>query len=360
MKDMKRIGLLTSGGDCQALNAAMRGVVKGLSENADELEVYGFLNGYKGLIYGNYKLLTSADFSGILTKGGTILGSSRQPFKLMRVPDENGLDKVEAMKQNYYKLNLDCLVILGGNGTQKTANLLREEGLNIIHLPKTIDNDIYGTDVTFGFQSAINIACDAIDCIHTTAASHNRVFIVEVMGHKVGWLTLYAGMASGADIILLPEIPYDIDKVIEAIDKRTKAGKGFTILAVAEGAISKEDAALSKKDYKKKLENYKYPSVSYEIAALIQEKTGVEVRVTVPGHTQRGGSPCPYDRVLCTRLGAEGARAIMDGEYGVMIAMVNGKIKRVPLEDVAGKLKVVDPDSQIIKQAKYVGISFGD
>ena len=208
---MKRIGMLTSGGDCQALNAAMRGVVKGLSENVDELEIYGFHNGYKGLIYGDYRLLTSADFSGILTKGGTILGSSRQPFKQMRVPDENGLDKVEAMKQTYHKLNLDCLVILGGNGTQKTANLLREEGLNVVHLPKTIDNDIYGTDVTFGFQSAINIATEAIDCIHTTAASHNRVFIVEVMGHKVGWLTLYAGIAGGADIILLPEIPYDID-----------------------------------------------------------------------------------------------------------------------------------------------------
>ena len=178
---MKRIGMLTSGGDCQALNAAMRGVVKGLSKNLEALEVYGFYEGYKGLIYGNYRLLTSGDFSGILTKGGTILGTSRQPFKLMRVPDEKGLDKVEAMKQTYYKLRLDCLVILGGNGTQKTANLLREEGLNIIHLPKTIDNDIYGTDVTFGFQSAINIATDAIDCIHTTAASHNRVFIVEVM-----------------------------------------------------------------------------------------------------------------------------------------------------------------------------------
>ena len=243
MQQMKRIGMLTSGGDCQALNAAMRGVVKGLSHNVDELEIYGFYNGYKGLIYGDYRLLTSKDFSGILTKGGTILGSSRQPFKLMRVPDENGLDKVEAMKQTYHKLKLDCLVILGGNGTQKTANLLREEGLNVIHLPKTIDNDIYGTDITFGFYSAINVACAAIDCIHTTAASHNRVFIVEVMGHKVGWLTLYAGVASGADIILLPEIPYDIDKVIEAIDKRTRDGKGFTILAVAEGAISKEDAA---------------------------------------------------------------------------------------------------------------------
>ncbi len=357
---MKRIGMLTSGGDCQALNAAMRGVVKGLSANVDELEVYGFENGYKGLIYGKYRRLTAADFSGILTKGGTILGSSRQPFKLMRTPDENGLDKVEAMKQTYRELELDCLVILGGNGTQKTANLLREEGLNIIHLPKTIDNDIYGTDVTFGFQSAINIATEAIDCIHTTAASHNRVFIVEVMGHKVGWLTLYAGIAGGADIILLPEIPYDIDKVVDAIQKRTKDGKGFTILAVAEGAISKEDAVLSKKEYKAKVAEHKYPSVSYEIADHISKKLGTEVRVAVPGHTQRGGSPCPYDRVLCTRLGSAAAKAIMDEDYGYMIAMIDGKTKRVPLGDVAGKLKTVDPDSQMIKEAKRIGISFGD
>ncbi|MDD6056773.1 MAG: ATP-dependent 6-phosphofructokinase [Clostridiales bacterium] len=356
---MKRIGLLTSGGDCQALNAAMRGVVKGLSRNLDELEVYGFLNGYKGLIYGDYRLLSSGDFSGLLTKGGTILGSSRQPFKKMRIPDEKGLDKVEAMKQTYHKLNLSCIVILGGNGTQKTANLLREEGLNVIHLPKTIDNDIYGTDVTFGFQSAINIATDAIDCIHTTAASHNRVFIVEVMGHKVGWLTLYAGIAGGADIILLPEIPYDVDKVIRAINKRTKAGKGFTILAVAEGAISQKDAKLSKKEYKEKVAKRKYPSVSYELAAQIMEATGVEVRVTVPGHTQRGGSPCPYDRILCTRLGSAAAKAILDEDYGYMIAMVNGKTKRIPLEQVAGKLKTVDPDCQMIQEAKRIGISFG-
>ena len=304
--------------------------------------------------------LTSADFSGILTKGGTILGSSRQPFKLMRVPDENGLDKVEAMKQNYYKLNLDCLVILGGNGTQKTANLLREEGLNVVHLPKTIDNDIYGTDVTFGFQSAINIACDAIDCIHTTAASHNRVFIVEVMGHKVGWLTLYAGMASGADIILLPEIPYDIDKVIQKIEDRDKKGCRFTIIAVAEGAISKEDAALTKKDYKKKMEKYPFPSVSYEVAAQIQEKTGREVRVTVPGHMQRGGSPCPYDRVFASRLGSEAGKLILDNQYGFMVGYKNREIVRVPLEDVAGKLKTVDPDATIVQEAKMLGICFGD
>ena len=251
-------------------------------------------------------------------------------------------------------------MILGGNGTQKTANLLREEGLNIIHLPKTIDNDIYGTDMTFGFQSAVDIATEAIDCIHTTAASHNRVFIVEVMGHKVGWLTLYAGIAGGADIVLIPEIPYDIDKVVEAIDKRTKAGKGFTILAVAEGAISKEDAALPKKEYKEKLANRKHPSVSYELAEQILEKTGVEVRITVPGHTQRGGSPCPYDRVLSTRLGAAAAQLILKEDYGYMVGMVNGKCKKVPLGEVAGKLKMVSPDDQIIRQAKLTGISFGD
>ena len=357
---MKRIGMLTSGGDCQALNAAMRGVVKGLSKNLDELEVYGFFEGYKGLIYGNYRLLTGGDFSGILTKGGTILGTSRQPFKLMREPDEKGLDKVEAMKQTYYKLRLDCLVILGGNGTQKTANLLREEGLNIIHLPKTIDNDIFGTDETFGFQSAINIATDAIDCIHTTAASHNRVFIVEVMGHKVGWLTLHAGIAGGADIILLPAIPYDIDRHVEAINRRAQRGAGFTILAVAEGAISKKDAKLSKKELKEKMKNYKYPSVSYELADQILKKTGIEVRITVPGHTQRGGSPCPYDRVLSTRLGAGAAKLIMNNEYGYMVGIVNGKVKKVPLADVAGKLKMVDPDNQLIKEAKLIGISFGD
>ena len=357
---MKRIGMLTSGGDCQALNAAMRGVVKCLSCSGEDVEIYGFLDGYKGLIYGDFRMLTGADFSGILTKGGTILGSSRTPFKLMREPDENGLDKVEAMKQNYYKLKLDCMVILGANGTHKTANLLRAEGLNAITLPQTIDNDLWGTDMTFGFQSAVKIATDCIDCIHTTASSHGRIFIVEVMGHKVGWLTLNAGIAGGADIILIPEIPYDIDKVIKAIDDRSARGSKFTIMAVAEGAISKEDAKLSKKEYKEKLKNYPYPSVSYEIAAQIQEKTGKEVRVTVPGHTQRGGSPCPYDRVFATRLGAEAGKLILQGEYGFMVGYKNREIVRVPLEEVAGKLKMVSPDATIVQEAKMVGISFGD
>jgi len=357
---MKRIGMLTSGGDCQALNAAMRGVVKTLVNSKEQVEIYGFLDGYKGLIYSKFQMLTGKDFSGILTKGGTILGTSRTPFKTIQDPDENGLDKVEAMKHTYYKLQLDCLVILGGNGTHKTANLLREEGLNVITLPKTIDNDLWGTDMTFGFQSAVNIATDAIDCIHTTAASHGRVFIVEVMGHKVGWLTLNAGMAGGADIILIPEIPYDIDKVVEKIEERDKNGHRFTIIAVAEGAISKKDAKLSKKEYKDKMKNYAYPSVSYEIAAQIQEKTGREIRVTVPGHMQRGGSPCPYDRVFASRLGAEAGDLILKGEYGFMVGYKNREIVHVPLDDVAGKLKMISPDASIVREAKLLGICFGD
>lgn len=357
---MKRIGMLTSGGDCQALNAAMRGVVKTLYNSGEEVEIFGFLQGYKGLIYSNFRMLESKDFSGILTKGGTILGSSRTPFKTIEEPDENGVDKVESMIHTYHKLNLDCLVVLGGNGTHKTANLLRTKGLNVVTLPKTIDNDLWGTDMTFGFQSAVNVATDVIDCIHTTADSHRRVFIVEVMGHKAGWLTLNAGMASGADIILIPEIPYDINKIVKAIKKREENGSGFTILAVAEGAISKEDAKLSKKEYKKKVEKRQFPSVSYEVADEIAKATGHEVRVTVPGHMQRGGSPCPYDRVFASRLGSEAGKLILKGEYGFMVGYKNREIVKVPLEDVAGKLKNVDPESSIIKEAKMLGICFGD
>ena len=357
---MLRVGMLTSGGDCQALNATMRGVVKTLFEHKEDVEIYGFLDGYRGLIYGNYRLLNSNDFSGILTKGGTILGSSRTPFKQIEEPDENGVDKVEGMLNTYKKLELDAIVILGGNGTHKTANLLRKKGLNIVTLPKTIDNDLYGTDMTFGFQSAVDIATNAIDCIHTTAASHGRVFIVEVMGHKVGWLTLHAGVASGTDIILIPEIPYDIKKVSEAIDKRSENGKRFTILAVAEGAISKEDAKLSKKEYKAKKEKSPYPSVAYEVADQLKKYNNKECRVVVPGHTQRGGSPCSYDRVLASRLGSRAGELILNKEYGYMVGIRNGKVVPVPLEEVAGKLKYVNPDVSLVQEAKLLGISFGD
>lgn len=358
---MKRIGMLTSGGDCQSLNATMRGVAKSLySIMEEEIEIIGFEDGYKGLIYGRFHIMNPSDFSGILTVGGTILGTSRQPFKYMKVPDENGLDKVEAMKKTYAEQELTCLVILGGNGTHKTANLLREEGLNVITLPKTIDNDLWGTDSTFGFHSAVEVATNAIDCIHTTAASHARAFIVEVMGHKVGWLTLYAGIAGGADIILIPEIPYNIESVAAALKERHAKGKRFSIIAVAEGAISKEDAALTKKEYKMKKRLSPYPSISYEVGANIEALCGQEVRVTVPGHMQRGGAPSSYDRVLSTRFGAAAAMLIQQEKYGYMVGLVNGEIVHVPLADVAGRLRTVSPDASIIKEAKAVGIKFGD
>lgn len=357
---MKRIGMLTSGGDCQSLNATMRGVAKSLYEMYEEIEIYGFIEGYKGLMYNEYRIMKPTDFSGILTVGGTIIGTSRQPFKMMRVPDENGADKVELMKQTYHKLGLDCLVVLGGNGTHKSAYMLSQEGLNVLTLPKTIDNDIYGTDMTFGFQSAVDIATNAIDCIHTTAASHGRVFIVEIMGHKVGWLTLHAGIAGGADIILIPEIPYDINSVVRAIAKRTEQGKRFSILAVAEGAVSIEDAKLSKKERKAKYKNSSDPSISYRIGKEIKKATGQEVRITVPGHMQRGGGPCAYDRVLSTRLGSACAELIRQEKYGYMVGLQNNQVVPVPLSETAGMLKTVDPNSDIIIEAKRLGINFGD
>jgi len=254
---MLRIGLLTSGGDCQALNATMRGIVKTLMTNSEEpIEIYGFEDGYQGLIYSRFRVMTPADFSGILTRGGTILGTSRTPFKRLDTPETDGVEKVPAMVHTYHKLQLDCLFMLGGNGSTKTANRLREEGLNVIALPKTIDNDTWGTELTFGFTSAIDVATKCIDDIHTTASSHGRVFVIEIMGHKVGWIPLYAGVAGGADVILIPEIPYDMDNVIKTIEHRMETGSRFTIVAVAEGAISKEDAALSKKEYKKKRRAY--------------------------------------------------------------------------------------------------------
>lgn len=357
---MLRVGMLTSGGDCQALNAAMRGVAKSLFNQCSEVEIYGFTDGYKGLIYGEYRLLKNDDFSGILNIGGTILGSSRMPFKYIGVPLEDGSDKIERMIDTYKKLNLDCLVVLGGNGSHKTANLLREKGLNVLTLPKTIDNDLAETEISFGFQSAVDIATNAIDCIHTTAASHSRVFIVELMGHKTGWLTLHAGIAGGADIILIPEIPYSIEAISQAIAKRTASGKRFTIIAAAEGAISKEEAAMSKKELKLLRKQENYASTAYRIGAAIEEKTGQEVRVTVPGHVQRGGQPVAYDRVLATRLGVKAAELILNHEYGYMVGVKDNKIVKISLCDVAGKTKMVDPDNELITQARQLGICLGE
>ena len=358
---MLRIGLLTSGGDCQALNATMRGIVKTiLNRSPDPVEIYGFEDGYRGLIYGDFRLMTPADFSGILTRGGTILGTSRTPFKLLDIPGEDGVEKVPAMVHTYHKLKLDCLFMLGGNGSTKTANRLREEGLNIIALPKTIDNDTFGTDMTFGFTSACEIATKCIDDIHTTASSHGRVFVIEIMGHKVGWIPLYAGVAGGADVILIPEIPYDIECVKRAIEDRVQGVGRFAIVVVAEGAISKEDAALPKKEYKAKVAARTSPSIAYDLAREIEEATGRETRVAIPGHTQRGGAPDAQDRVFATQCGVEAALGCLEGAFGFMVAQRDGRMCRVPLEEVAGKLKYVDPDSDLVRESRAMGISFGD
>lgn len=354
-----RIGILTSGGDCQSLNTTMRGLVKTLYQNVKDLEIIGFLSGYKGLMFGDYKIMKPSDFSGIINIGGTILGTSRCPFKKMQVI-ENGFNKVEAMIQTYKKLKLDCLVVLGGNGSLKSANLLAQNGLNIIALPKTIDNDTWGTDYTFGYQSAIDIATNYLDQIHTTAASHNRIFIVEIMGHKVGHICLAAGIASGADVILLPEIPFEIEKIAAAIKQREMTGKNFTIIACAEGAISKAEAALTKKQYKLKVAAREGHSVVYDIAKQLSHYTDSEIRVSCVGHVQRGGNPCPYDRLMATRFGIEGASLIMNNDFGKLVVYKDNSVTAIPLIESAGKLKYVDVNSEEVNQARLLGISFGD
>lgn len=362
MKRMTRVALVTSGGDCQGLNAAIRGIGKALYERmGDLIEIYGMYDGYRGLIDCDYKFMQPRDFSGILTEGGTILGTSRQRYIPGKdIVNENGESLIPAMRDTYNRLNLDCLIVMGGNGTQKSAKLLMDAGMNVITLPKTIDNDIYGTDTTFGFQSAVDIATNVIDYIHTTASSHGRVFVVELMGRDAGWLTLNAGIGSGADVILIPEIPYDIHKVVELIETRKKRGSSFSIIACAEGAVSKDEALLDEETKRHKRENSFYPTVSYALAAKLEELTGQEIRVTVPGHYQRGGPPCPYDRVLATRFGTAAADLIIKKQYGRMVAIQDGQIVSIPLEDAASKTKFLPVDHPMIQVARDIGICLGD
>jgi len=357
----KRIGILTSGGDCPGLNATIRGVAKACFERMGEenVEIVGISNGYYGLIHGLTKVMQPSDFSGILTQGGTILGTKRQPFKMMTVIGDDNVDKVKNMKETYRKEKLDCLLTLGGNGTHKTSKLLADEGLNVIGLPKTIDNDIYGTDVTFGFHTAVDIATDAIDRLHTTAASHSRIMVCEIMGNRAGWLTLYAGVAGGADIILLPEIPYDIEKVCDAVVKRSVKGKTFSILAVAEGVYDVQEAAMKKKERAAFRAENGFSGIANRIAKELQAKVGVEARAVVPGHVQRGGSPSAYDRMLSTNFGVHAAQLIAQENYGQAVAMIGNAVGHNPLIDVAGKTKFVPQDAQAVKAAKEMGISFG-
>ena len=350
-----KVGLLTSGGDCQGLNAVLRGVAKTLYGSIKNLELYGIADGYRGLIDGEWRKMGPEEFSGILRLGGTILGTSRQPYKEMQTLNENNTSKLNMMMKNYKQFGFDALVILGGNGTHKTAYLLSQNGANVVTIPKTIDNDVYGTDLTFGFDSALERATFVIDAIHTTAASHGRVFVIELMGHKAGWITLGAGIAGGADVILIPEIPYDPEQVLKAIATRNNQGKNFSIIAIAEGAVTKEEGML-----KKKMRNDSSLTPGNRLAAYLTDKLAQDVRAIVPGHLQRGGDPTSTDRLLCSRFGAMAGELVEKGLYGNMTALKGTEIVAVPLSEVAGKLKTIPPDSQFIRQAKQLGISMGE
>ncbi len=341
-KRKKKIGILTAGGDCPGLNAAIRGVGKTAIVEYG-MEVIGFRSGYAGLMNNDYIELKESQLSGILTLGGTILGSSREkPFKPAGTGHE-ATSRPDAIFSNYESLGLDALVCIGGNGTMKTAYMLAKEGLHVVGIPKTIDNDVWGTDITFGFESAVEIATEAIDRLHTTANSHQRVMIIEVMGHNAGWLALYSGTAGGGDIILLPELPYTIRSVCKKVESRFEDNKPYSIVVVAEGIERPE---------KRSAANY--------LAEAIQTYTGLETRETVLGYIQRGGSPSPFDRILATRYGAFAAQCIAEGNFGTMTAIIDNKTVAVPLAEVGGKTRLVDPENPLVLIARRMGISFGD
>jgi 6-phosphofructokinase 1 len=354
----KTFGILTAGGDCPGLNAAIRGVCRAAYDRYN-MTIIGIANGFRGLIEDNSRVLRPVDFSGILTRGGTILGASREkPFKNTRGSDsEIALEKVAAIIENYHKLKLDCLVVLGGNGTNTTGYRLAEEGLNVVGLPKTIDNDIVGTDRTFGFHSALAVGTEAIDRLHSTAQSHSRIMVIELMGHKAGWLALYSGVAGGGDIILIPEIPYDIKIIGRHLEERARSGKTFSIVVAAEGALSVEESRMEKKD--RKNHRAELPSTAYRLAREIEVETGMETRATVLGYTQRGGVPSASDRVLATSLGTAAADLLARGEYGRMVSLIGNDIGSVDLGVPAGKVKTVPLDHYMIDTAIAVGTCFG-
>ncbi|MGD8568105.1 MAG: ATP-dependent 6-phosphofructokinase [Gammaproteobacteria bacterium] len=370
-----RIGVLTAGGDCPGLNAAIRGIGKSAQSNYD-MEVIGFRSGFRGLMENQVVPLEGDILSGILTVGGTILGTSRdKPHRM--IVDNKVQDMTDVIVENYRANKLDALVCLGGGGTHKNALHLMNHGLNIVTLPKTIDNDVARTDVTFGFHTAMDIATESIDRLHSTAHSHHRIIIVEVMGHRAGWLALGAGIAGGADVILIPEIPYETESVASAIKKRARSGKKFSIVAVAEGARSRQDAeelqnlvtkkeACGSKDEKKQLKKdikkleQQQADHSFHLAKQLEHLTGLESRVSILGHLQRGGIPSANDRLLATRLGTACADLIHQRQFGIMVAARGEGYEPVPIAEVAGHRKLVPTDHPWIDSARKVGTSFGD
>ena len=373
-KTIHSIGILTAGGDSPGLNAAIRGIGK-TAVGHYGMQVIGFHDGFRGLMENRTIRLTSANLSGILTVGGTLLGTSRDKPHKMPVGGKT-LDMTDAMVDTYIRHQLDALVCIGGGGTQKNALRLKEKGLNVITLPKTIDNDVSGTDVTFGFDTALSIATEAIDRLHSTAHSHHRIIVVEVMGHNAGWLALGSGIAGGANVILIPEIPYDVNNVAESIKQRSRSGKSFSIVAVAEGAKSKDYAqelealeiakqAATEKDERKEIKakiralEEQHSNNTLQLSKELEYLTGLESRVTILGYLQRGGTPSAVDRLLATRLGTAAAHYIHQGVYGVMVAAKGDGVEPLPLESIVGRRKTVPFDHPWIETAKRVGISLG-
>ncbi|MBI9045680.1 MAG: 6-phosphofructokinase [Anaerolineaceae bacterium] len=371
----KLIGVLTAGGDTPGLNAALRGLGKAALEDFN-MQLIGFHDGFRGLMQNRYSRLDERALSGILTLGGTILGTSRDKPHKMPVGDKI-LDMTDAMVDTYNNQHLDALVCMGGGGTQKSALRLMQKGLNIVTLPKTIDNDIAGTESTFGFDTALGVATEAIDRLHSTAHSHHRIVVVEIMGHNTGWLALGSGIAGGADVILIPEIPYDSQIIAEAILSRSRGGKRFSIVAVSEGAMSiqvyqalqqaLEEKEKAKNKEEKETANLKIKAVEEEranstlqLAKELEALTKLESRVTILGYLQRGGMPSAYDRLLATQLGTKAASLLHEGVYGVMVSFKGGKTEPVPLGKVAGIRKIVPLDHHWLISARRVGTCLGD
>lgn len=357
------IGVLTGGGDCPGLNAVIRAVVK-TAINKYGLRVIGFKDGYRGLVLNDYRELGLSNVSGILDRGGTILGTSNKdnPFKYMITSKEpvEYKDMSDTCMENLVKLGVDCLITIGGDGTLTSARDFARKGLNIIGVPKTIDNDLYATDTTFGFNTAVTTATEAIDKLHSTAESHHRVMILEVMGRYAGWIALESGIAGGADVIILPEIPYDIDKVCEKIIERKSQGKNFSIIVVAEGAKSVKGDIVVAKVLKNSPDPIRLGGIGNRLAEEIEKSSGVETRVTVLGHLQRGGQPTPYDRILSTRYGVRAVELAVKGNFGMMVSLKGCEITEVTLEEALEKLKKVPLDYDLIRAGRKMGISFGD
>jgi phosphofructokinase-like protein len=360
---IKRIGILTGGGDCPGLNAVIRAVVKNAIFQY-KLEVIGFLEGYLGMIKNMTRRLEAKDASGILHQGGTILGTSNRdnPFRFpVMVWGKKIFRDVSGQSiKNLERNKVDALIAVGGDGSLTISYQLYQKGVPVVGIPKTIDNDLWGTDVTFGFNTALHTAMEAIDKIQTTAASHHRVMVVEVMGRYAGWIALEAGIAGGGDVVLIPEIPYDIDKVCEVVKERYAYGKRSSIVVVAEGAMPKKGKVVVQKIVEDSTDPVRLGGVGYQVGNEIEKKTGLETRVTVLGHIQRGGSPIAYDRILATRYGAEAVDLVMKRKFGRMVCLRGLKIESIPLKSVQNDQRKVFRNGDLVKTARSIGVSFGD